>query len=155
MIMCTFENNAKANLKHVSVDVLLLQQNKILLERRAKHLHAADLWSLVGGFVDANETLKEAAKREVLEETGYTATLEALFKITDDLHRPHDDRKNITFTFIGKALQKVGEPDGESSEIQWCELQKLPQPEEFAFDHYKVIQLYIKYLETPFPLPVF
>ncbi len=47
---------------------------RILLERQYRHAANGYLWELPAGRIDAGEEALPAAKRELLEETGYTAT---------------------------------------------------------------------------------
>jgi ADP-ribose pyrophosphatase len=47
---------------------------RILLERQYRHVVGARIWELCAGRIDPGETRLAAAKRELLEETGYTAT---------------------------------------------------------------------------------
>lgn len=155
MISCKFENGRGASLRHVVANILILKGNKILLVKRAASLINPNLWGLVGGFVDRDETIEEAALRESIEETGYQIKIKTLLRIADNPDRPKEDRQNISFVYTAKALNKVGERDWESSQIKWFDLNNLPPKGEFAFDHYENIQLYLKYLKSPFPLPVF
>lgn len=153
MLTCTFENGGKATLRHAIVDIMLINNNKILLEKRAHHLHTAPgKYALIGGFVNRDETLKEAAIREAREETGYDIEIEALFRIIDDPKRPQEDRQNIMFLYIAHPIKKIGEKDRESSEIKWFGLNNLPPKKDFAFDHFKQIQLYKQQIKKPFDL---
>ncbi|MDO8497381.1 MAG: NUDIX hydrolase [bacterium] len=154
MITCRFEDGDKASLRHVVVDNLVIDNNKILLVKRASHMTNPNKYGLVGGYVNRDETLKEAVIREIKEETGYLVKIELFFRIKDSPHRAQEDRQNISFVFTTSVVKKVGVPDTESSEVTWFELDKLPKPEEFAFDHYEDVELYKKYLQKPFPLPV-
>src|SRR5665647_612951 len=66
----------------------VFNQNKILLikERDSRK------WTLPGGYIDVNETLSEAAAREVLEETGYSVSVNKIAAIFDHRlhgHKPH------------------------------------------------------------------
>ena len=60
-----------------SVVVLALDESKskprILLERQYRHAAQDYLWELPAGRIDKGENPLAAAKRELLEETGYTA----------------------------------------------------------------------------------
>ena len=55
----------------VTVDMILLQNEKVLLIRRGGHPALGKL-AVPGGFVEPHETVQEAAARELMEETGVT-----------------------------------------------------------------------------------
>ncbi|MGH7202928.1 MAG: NUDIX hydrolase, partial [Candidatus Levyibacteriota bacterium] len=108
MITCFFENNNKALLRHVVVDVLVLKDEKLLLVKRTKKLLEGGKWGLVGGFVERDENLQEAVAREIFEETGYKVKDITLLTIRHNADRPHEDRQNISFVFFCIALEKEG-----------------------------------------------
>jgi len=57
-----------------SVVVLpVLADGRIVMIRQYRHATRQYLWELVAGRIDEGETVKEAAARELLEETGYRA----------------------------------------------------------------------------------
>jgi len=57
-----------------SVVVLpVLKDGRILMIEQYRHATRQYLWELVAGRIDAGETVKEAAARELKEETGYSA----------------------------------------------------------------------------------
>ena len=153
MITCNFENKNKALLRHVVVDSLVIDGNKILLVKRGPKYLEPGKWALPGGFVDRDETTKQTALREVLEETGYQTKVINLFAIIDNPNRPQEDRQNISFIYLLKPLKKVSDSDHEVTNTKWFDLDKLPKPSEIAFDHYDNIKLYLKYLKKPFKLP--
>ena len=49
------------------------REPRVLLARQYRHAAGKNLWELPAGRIDKGETELEAAKRELLEETGYTA----------------------------------------------------------------------------------
>jgi len=50
------------------------RHTRLLLLKRNDHQHCAGLWSFPGGRIEANETAEQAARRELLEETGLTGS---------------------------------------------------------------------------------
>ncbi|NOZ30825.1 MAG: NUDIX domain-containing protein, partial [Crenarchaeota archaeon] len=53
----------------VGVGALVIRDGKILLVKR-KYPPGKGRWSIPGGHVEVNESILEAARRELLEETG-------------------------------------------------------------------------------------
>ncbi len=144
MLTCTFEDGGTGNQRHVVVDALVVDKNKILLIKRAEHLTNGGKYAFPGGFLDRDETAEEAVVREVKEETGYDVTVENLYTIIDNPNRPQEDRQNVAFIYIVKPLGQTGEADSESTEVKWFSLDALPLEKDFAFDHYQTIQEYKK-----------
>jgi len=157
MIKCTLENGNETSFRHVTANVIVLnERNEILLEKRAENLINGGKYALPSGFVDRGETIKEAGIREVLEETGYEVDPFLLLRIADNPDRPQEDRQNIAFVYVAKAKERKEKTQSkEVSEINWFNPDRLPDKTQFAFDHYEDIQLYLKYLKKKFTLPVF
>jgi len=99
-------------------------------------------WALPGGFVDYGESLEEAVKREVKEETGLELSELKQFHTYSEAQR--DPRfHTIATVFIAKAKgePKAGDDAASIKVVKFSEIQDLV----FAFDHKKVIQDYINY----------
>ena len=70
---------ARRDLIHHSGSVVVLAVDesrstpRVLLERQYRHAASGYLWELPAGRIDPGELELKAAKRELLEETGYTA----------------------------------------------------------------------------------
>ncbi len=158
MITCTFENNNKASLRHITVNAIVVKNNQVLLGKRGtfngKPILESGKWGLLGGFFGRNENLIEAVKREVMEESGWEIDSLQLFRINDNPNRPKEDRQNVDIIFIANAVKQTKTSDEEVSKLQWFDLDKLPAKEEIAFDHGDAVELYKKYLKEKFLLPV-
>ncbi len=64
----------RAIVRHPGSSVMLAaEEDRILLVRQFRLPAGKELWELPAGKVDEGETPLEAAKRELIEETGYTA----------------------------------------------------------------------------------
>jgi|GEM_PF-478934 len=121
----------------VSVDVVIENgKGEVLMEKRA-HGQYRDFWCLPGGHANSGETLEEAAKREVFEETGYKIKLGKLLKIVSGKRYP--GANCVTAVFLGKIVG--GKPTlqkEETTDLRFFPKSKLP--EKIAFDHRKILR---------------
>ncbi|MDM1398661.1 NUDIX hydrolase [Myroides odoratimimus] len=123
----------------VTVDVVLFKKylniSQILLIKR-KNEPFRDYWALPGGFVDENEDLENAAKRELREET--SIDLNQLVQIKAYGKPFRDPRSHmVTIAFLGEVGEEViGEAADDAKELAWFEIDELP---DLAFDHHDII----------------
>ena len=144
MITCIFENKGKASLRHVVIDVIVIKNESVLLIKRALKLTNGGKWALPGGFVDRDESIKQAAIRELKEETGLIAKKVKMNKIIDDPNRKNEDRQNIVFVFEAKVAGKIKIQPEEVIEVKWFNVSKLPIESDFAFDHFEILTDFLK-----------
>jgi len=124
----------------VTVDVAALRLiglPEILLVQR-KDPPFKDMWALPGGFMEMQETLEEAARRELKEETGIDAGELIRFDTYDEPGRDPRGR-TITQVFIMVWKEEMGAPAAASDAkaIGWFDLTSLP---EMAFDHALIVR---------------
>lgn len=160
MINCTFENGkvASPGLRHVTVNAILLKNQEVLMGLRApvKGLTMLEVgkWALLGGFFDRDESLVDAVKREIMEESGWQVADIELFRINDNPDRPQEDRQNVDMIFTATAVEQVGTHDNEIKELKWFPLSALPSSDQIAFDHADSLELYKQHLKSPAKLPL-
>jgi 8-oxo-dGTP diphosphatase len=112
-------------------------QLHVLLVRRGEEPFAGS-WALPGGFVREEESLEEAALRELEEETGLKdAYLEQLYTYGD----PHRDPRGRVVTVAYFALIRADAPirsEGghDAAQAHWFPVVELPP---LAFDHEQII----------------
>ncbi|GAB3537347.1 NUDIX hydrolase [Pontibacter brevis] len=103
----------------------LTEDNHVIFVRQYKHAAGGIFIELPGGVVDEHETQPiEAAKREVLEETGYASDeVELLLEVTDN---PTKDT-NRMYYFLARNVRQVATQDLDESEA--IEVLKIPLQE--------------------------
>lgn len=99
----------------VGVGVLIVKDGLLLLGKR-KGSHGSGSWSPPGGHLEFGETIKECAKREVLEETGLEIKNVRLGPYTNDIFE--DEQKHYLTVFV-TANPAGGTP--QTLEPQKCE----------------------------------
>ncbi|NOZ34840.1 MAG: NUDIX hydrolase [Chlorobi bacterium] len=95
-------------------------------------------WAFPGGFVDINETGYDAAKRELLEETGLKTDNLSEFGVFDTPGRDPRGRTVtvVYYTFNNEAAINLIAGD-DAAEVKLFSVKNLP---ELAFDHKKILQ---------------
>lgn len=155
-ITCTFPKGYSTSLRHLVVHGILVSDGKILLEKRHPDIAEGNLWSLPGGYVQRDETAKEAIVRETLEETGWSTRVLYVLRLSANPHRRHDALwQNIGIDYVLEAIHKEKDGDWESSEVTWFSLDNLPDSQMFAFDHFEIISLYKQFLDGKVSVPFF
>ena len=120
-----------------NVIVRTVESKKEILLIKRKNDPFKDFWALPGGFVDENEDLAVAAKRELQEETSL---------LVDDVQQVgaygkpgRDPRSHVVsiayFAEVANNLQAKAQDD--AKEVDWFNITHLP---DLAFDHATIIQ---------------
>ena len=127
----------------VTVDVVILTMSEgrlhVLLVRRGETPFEG-MWAIPGGFKRPNETLDEAAKRELVEETGVdAASLLTQFGAYGDPGR--DPRMNVVTVAYLAVLRDVGAivagtDAAEAALVPMADV--LDGRRELAFDHQRI-----------------
>lgn len=120
----------------LAVDVIVEMGTppRVVLVRRR---HPPPGWAIPGGFVDVGETLAQAARRELREETALQVELTELLGCYSDPAR--DPRGHtVTVVFLGRAR---GEPRAgdDAGEVALFDPAALP---DMAFDHAQILADY-------------
>lgn len=103
-------------------------------------------WAIPGGFVLPEESLEEAVKRELKEETGVEISyLEQLYTFG---HPGRDPRgRVVTVAYFGLVKPNVFSlmADTDALDAKWFDIHKLPG---IAFDHTAILKTAIKRLQS-------
>lgn len=123
-----------------TVDVIVRYQGKIVLIERGKMPFG---WALPGGFVDYGESLEQAARRELAEETGLELIdLRQFAAYSDPARDPRQHNISMVFTAKGRGTLRAGD---DAAGIALFALDSLP--EALCFDHAQILADYRRSLE--------
>jgi len=94
-------------------------------------------WALPGGFVRVDETLDEAARRELAEEAGLTDVfLEQLFTFGELARDPRERVVSVTYYALVKLTAHQTRAATDAADARWFPVAKVPK---LAFDHANIL----------------
>ncbi len=133
----------------VATDVLLFTvlegQLKIMLIKRDIDPFKGS-WALPGGFVRIDESLEDAAMRELKEESNVDDVyLEQLFTFGDPRRDPRSRVITVTYLALADSTNWNLKSTGDAREAKLFDTDKLPK---LAFDHKKIISYGIERLRS-------
>lgn len=111
----------------VGVGAVVLRDREVLLVRRASDPLRGQ-WSLPGGMLELGETLRQAAEREVLEETGLSVRVDEVLEVFDSIIPDVEGRTQFHYVLIDFLCHSPGgEPHAGSdvSEVSWAGVDEL------------------------------
>ena len=121
---------------YLTVDIIILYKKGIVLVERK---YPPKGWALPGGFVEYDETVEHAARREAKEETGLTLTNLKQFHVYSGPKR--DSRAHavaVVFTATGKGILKGGDDAKTAKAFPPDKIPKL------VFDHNTIIKDFLR-----------
>jgi 8-oxo-dGTP diphosphatase len=124
----------------VTADVIIFTLRggdlQVLLIRR-KNPPCQGMWAIPGGFVQIDESLEEAALRELAEETGvHDVYLEQLYTFGDVERDPRGRVITVAYFALVPALAIDPRAGDEATEARWCSVYDLPP---LGFDHADIL----------------
>ena len=132
----------------VTVDIVIVTAEpkpRVLLIRR-KQAPYAGCWAIPGGFVNMDEALDHAARRELLEETGVHAKdIMQLHTFGDPGRDPRGRVVSVAYLAVVDFNKIKPRATDDAAEVGWFYLNRPPK---LAFDHKDILAIARKHLKA-------
>ncbi len=127
----------------LAVDCIVLIEGRVLLIRRKNEPKG---WALPGGFVNYGETVEQAVRREIKEETGLDLADLRQFRVYSDPDR--DPRGHcVSVVFVARGLGRPIAGD-DAEDYRLIDLEEVERVG-LVFDHQRILQDFRQSLANP------
>jgi 8-oxo-dGTP diphosphatase len=134
---CTVCGRTQYRNPAVGVAVVLLDGTRILLGRRGRGRYAG-LWCIPCGYVEWDEEIRAAARREMLEETGLEVEVGEVCAVHSNFH--DRERQTVGVWFRGTAVGGRLRPGDDLDRVGFFSLE-APPPLAFPTDERVIADL--------------
>jgi len=113
----------------VGVGAIIIAEQRVVLVKRG-HPPLQDRWSIPGGVLEIGEMVREAAIREVREETGLIVEPGELLGVYDRVLRSADSRVQYHYVLIDFLCRVAGgelKAGGDAADARWFTREELPE----------------------------
>ena len=109
-----------------AMGILYNEEKGLLLEKRTD----TGEWCTPGGAIELGESLEDALKREIKEETNLDIANSKLFDIKANVHMVYPNKDEVYYTDVVYEINEFFgdlKSDGESTELKFFDLDNLPK----------------------------
>ncbi len=111
----------KEEMFSVRVRAFIEKDGKVLLVKEEKE----HCYETPGGGIQTGETVEQALRREVMEETGYVVKIEKILDVAEKMLK--DGRHAIHIIFICEPVEKIKEPLTDIVDVRWFSRDEIKQ----------------------------
>lgn len=129
-------NRIPSDCPRLAADCIILIEDRVLLIHRRNEPVG---WALPGGFVECGESVEDAVRREMKEETGLELAELKQFRVYSDPRRdPRGHTVSVVFSARGVGTPVAGD---DADRYRLVDLDDIPGSE-MVFDHPQILREY-------------
>jgi len=127
------------------VVAVIIEHEKVLLGKRARHVYRGGKWSLPGGFVEFDEDFLSAAHREIMEETSLSVEITSIFSVISNFLKA--DLHTLVIVVLARIISGDLSPSDDMVKLAWFPLPGPLPDMAFSADRHVIESYYDTRLE--------